>query len=192
VEILRTAIRQPIVQRANQYATACGFTNSCAPEVGELLHILVGQFDSGRIAEIGTGCGVGTAWMVSAINSNVEVFSIDNDEERVAGVNRIFDEYPHVHILSGDWKALLKHGPFRFIFVDAKPAKLEGIEQILDAMTPSGLVLLDDFTPLEFWPDEWQGKPDVVRETWLNHPRLSSMEVRTSLKASVILGRKLF
>lgn len=82
-------------------------------------------------------------------------------------------------------------GPFRFVSVDAKPAKLAGVDRIVNATEVGGLICLDDFTPLEFWPEDWKGKPDRVREAWLHHQKLAAVGLRTSLKASVLLARRI-
>jgi predicted O-methyltransferase YrrM len=52
------------MERANEL----GFEQSCEADVGRLLAVLAaGVPGGGRILEIGTGAGVGTAWMVEGI-----------------------------------------------------------------------------------------------------------------------------
>jgi hypothetical protein len=85
----------------------------------------------------------------------------------------------------------LHEGPFQLVFVDAKPAKLDGLDKIVNAMEVGGLMVLDDLTPIELWPDEWRGKPDPIREAWLGHSQLVSVEIRTSRRASAILARRI-
>ena len=54
-----------------------------------------------------------------------------------------------------------------------------------------GLVVLDDLTPEEYWPLEWRGRPDVVREFWLNNGRLSATEVLTTPRTVAILATRI-
>lgn len=178
-----------LVKLATRWADSLGFTNSCLDAVGVLLHVLAGVIPSGRIADIGTGCGVSTAWIASA--TSLAVFTIDNEPSRADGIRDLFVGYDHVHPILGDWQDILQHGPFRLVFVDAQPAKVAGVDVLVQATEVGGLLVLDDFTPIEFWPDEWQRRPDPVREAWLNHPQLASTEVRTSLKVSSILARRM-
>lgn len=71
IELPMTGVRVTIpalVVRALALAEARGFRNSSCPETGLLLHGLASTVTTGRIGEIGTGCGVGTAWMLSALH----------------------------------------------------------------------------------------------------------------------------
>lgn len=175
-----------LVDCAQRWAEAQGFTRSCRDDVGGLLSVLAGTISSGRIADIGTGCGVSTAWMASA--TGLDIFTIDNDATRAEGLYELFGGYDQVHVMVGDWTDILQWGPFRLVFVDAKPAKIAGVEALVHATEIGGLLVLDDFTPREFWPDQWQGRPDRVREAWLHHPRLVSTEIRPSPKISAIVA----
>ncbi len=58
-----------LVGQALARAEQLNFTHSCLPEVGRLLRVLSGNVRNGTIGEIGTGCGVGSAWMVRWSNS---------------------------------------------------------------------------------------------------------------------------
>ena len=181
-------MRPQLVDRAAAWAESVGFAKSCLDEVGALLHVLAGSVTAGRIADIGTGVGVSAAWMASA--TSLDVFTVDNDALRGGGLRRLFADTPQVHPMLGDWTGILQEAPFRMAFVDAGPAKLAGIDRLVQAMELGGLLVLDDLTPVEFWPDEWKGRPDPVRDAWLNHPQLTSIEIRTSLKAAAIIARR--
>ncbi len=182
-------VKPSLVERAMSLANRLSYNNSCLDEVGELLHVLVGHLQTGKIAEIGTGCGVSTAWMASA--TSLDLFTVDRDVRTSSVVRDLFFDLPHVHPILGEWEQILEEGPFRFVFVDAKPAKLAGVDRIVNATEVGGLICLDDFTPIEFWPEDWKGKQDRVRETWLHHPKLAAVELRTSLKTSVILASRI-
>lgn len=184
----KTLLRPPMVDDAVRFAESLGFKNSCLNEVGELLHLLSGHIRTGKIAEIGTGCGVGTAWIATA--TALDVYTVDNNQDRVLGTQELFSTIPNVHPIHGNWDEILQHGPFQLIYVDAKSAKLEGADKVVHATAVGGLIVIDDLTPMEFWPDEWKGRPDLVRDTWLHHNELVSVEIRTSLKSSAILARR--
>lgn len=181
-------LRPSIVDQAVALADSLGFKNSCLDEVGELLRLLAGHINHGIIAEIGTGFGVGTAWLASGTTR--ELYTIDHDRDRVIKTTELFAEVPSVHIMCGNWDEIIQHGPFQLIFVDAKPAKLKGVDAVVNATQVGGLIVLDDLTPMEFWSDEWKANSDPVRNAWLCHHQLISVEIRTSLKASAILARR--
>jgi len=62
---------------------------------------------------------------------------------------------------------------------------------VLGALRPGGMVVLDDMTPEEHWPPEWQEQPDIVREFWLNDARLSATEILTTATTSAILATRI-
>jgi predicted O-methyltransferase YrrM len=181
----------PLVQQATALAAELGFTASCRPEVGRLLRVLAGACRQGRIGEIGTGCGVGTAWMASALASDVGLWTVEIDARRAARARRLLVGMPGVQVLTGDWKTILPHGPFALLFVDAQAAKTEAPGQVPAALAPGGLLVLDDLTPEDQWPPEWRGRPDPVRAWWLNEARLAATEIRVAPDAAVILATRL-
>jgi hypothetical protein len=50
------------------------------------------------------------------------------------------------------------------------------------------MLVLDDLTPEELWPAEWQGRRDLTREFWLNDPRVQATEIRVTAESAVILA----
>ncbi|MFF2176044.1 hypothetical protein ACFVT8_06235 [Lysinibacillus sp. NPDC058147] len=50
---------------------------------------------------------------------------------------------------------------------------------------------MDDFTPEEHFPDEWRGKPDKIRDFWLNHKGLRATEIYLTATTSAIIATKL-
>jgi predicted O-methyltransferase YrrM len=179
------------VRRALELTRALGFTKSCLPEVGRLLRLLVTQARAGTVGEIGTGSGVGSAWMLSGLRPDQRFVSIDNQPSLHTAVTELFGEQPGATFMMGDWRDILSYAPFTLVFVDASDAKDAGAQEVVDALAPGGLAVLDGREVVEHWPPEWHGKPDTRRDFWLNHPALHALEVRTSASASVILASKI-
>ncbi|MEO4053889.1 methyltransferase domain-containing protein [Solibacillus sp. CAU 1738] len=179
-----------IVFECKKLAEDYDFKDSCSDEVGRLLSVLVGQVKQGKILEVGTGYGVGSSWIISTIAPSVEFISIDNSEEKIALVSDVI-KGPQVEFVCGDWQEIINKGPFQFIFADAAVVKNKEAEMLVSTLGNGGMVLLDDFTPEEHWPEEWKGKPDLTREFWLNHPGLISTEIYLTPKTSAILATKI-
>ncbi|HUG15148.1 MAG TPA: class I SAM-dependent methyltransferase [Thermomicrobiales bacterium] len=188
----RATTRIPeLVQQAMDLAERMGFDGSCAPVVGRLLETLAGGIRSGVIGEIGSGCGVGTAWMVGALRPGVSIVTVENHPQRAEAVTELFFEHPKVRTIIGDWHVLLTNAPFSMLFADGGNAKQHEPEAVLNAVVPGGLIVLDDLTPEEHWPAEWRGKPDPVREFWLNDDRVHAVELMTSPTSAVILATRI-
>ena len=114
----------PIVARAKAAAQALALEKSCRDVDGMLLHVLAGRRGLERVAEIGTGTGVGTAWLASALPPGIPLFTAELDERLAGAAAQLFANDPDVDVLHGDWRDVLPaHAPFDLIFVDAGSAK---------------------------------------------------------------------
>jgi predicted O-methyltransferase YrrM len=173
----------PLVVRAQALARELGFTRSCSDETGRLLHVLAGERGRTRVAELGTGTGVGAAWIVSALDPSAEFVSAEVDPERAAAAARLFREDANVRVLEGDWHDVIPpEAPFDLVFLDAGKTRpdLDG-EQVVALLAPRGLVVMDDLRLA-------RPRIDAVREFWLGHPRLAATELAVSDEESVILA----
>src|SRR5438105_1833139 len=90
-----------LVEEAVALARTRDFGYSCRPEQGRLLQVLARGRCGGIIGETGTGCGVGLAWMASAVDASTRLISIEMDVERAAAARSLFGRHPNVNILTG-------------------------------------------------------------------------------------------
>jgi predicted O-methyltransferase YrrM len=157
--------------------------------------MLAVQRPLGRFAEIGAGCGVGTAWIESGLVPEGALVTVEMDADRAAAVGRLFTDRPHVRVLQGDWHELLPpEAPFDLVFVNGGQWKGGDIiaesEAVLELVAPAGVVVIDDMTPQSQWPEEWRGRPDPVRDFWLGDPRMRAAEVLTTPSTTAIVATK--
>jgi len=170
----------PLVERALALSERAGFTKSCSPETGRLLQVLAGQRGRTRVAEIGTGCGVGSAWILSALDPEVAFVTVELDAQRAAEAAELFAGDANARVLHGDWQEVLpREGPFDLLFADGGRSKYH--EELLGLLAPGGMLFLDDLTP------GYEGH-DPIRELWLGHPRLVAAELQISSREVVIVG----
>lgn len=171
----------PLVQRALAHAVETGFTRSCAPEDGALLHVLAARRGLLRAGEIGTGVGVGAAWIVSALPPGTPFVSVELDATRAAAAAELFRHDPDVRVLPGDWREVLPpEAPFDLLFVDAHDAK-DDPDAVVGLLAPGGTAVLDDF-----WHDV--GAADPRRDAWLGHPALAAVELWVTPSRRAILA----
>jgi len=144
-----------------------GFERSCGAEEGALLHVLAARRGILRAGEIGTGVGVGAAWIVSALEPRVPFVTVELDPAPAAVAASLLADDPGVRVLVGDWREVLPaEAPFDFLFVDAADAK-DDPDAVLGLLAPRATVVLDDF---QRDPE----LPDSRRDSWLEHPALSA------------------
>jgi predicted O-methyltransferase YrrM len=170
----------PLVRRALALADSLGFERSCSPETGRFLHVLAARRGLLRVGEIGTGTGVGAAWIVSALPPQAPFVTVELDAERAAAAAELFADDPYVRVLVGDWRAVLPaEAPFDLLFVDGGKAKAQ--PEVVGLLAPGGTAFIDDLTP-------GRPGPDPVRELWLGHPDLVSVEVVVSPEEAVVVA----
>ena len=170
------------------------FERSSIPEIGRLLAVLVAARPQGRFAEIGTGCGVGSAWVVDALGPEASFVTVELDDDRAAAAGRLLAEISKVRVLHGDWHELLPpEGPFDLLFFDGGYWKKGDVpaesEQVLRIMAPGGVVVIDDLTPRNLMPEGWAAG-DPVRDYWLDDERVVSIELLTTPESAAILAVK--
>lgn len=171
----------PLVARARAAAVELGFDSRCSDADGRLLHVLAGRRGVERVCEIGTGMGVGTAWLASALPPGVPLYTAERDETLAAAAAGLFANDPDVHVLVGDWRAALPpHGPFDLLFVDDTSA-VDDPEAVLGIATPGATVVLNGVSA------DRSGE-DARRERWLGHPRASAVELETGGNVSVLVA----
>jgi len=177
------------VSRAFDVSRRSGYVSFCRNETGRLLAALAAT-RAGTLAEFGTGCGVGTAWLRSGIREDARILTAELDPGLAEGAAEIFADDPQVEVVSADWSTLRDRGPFSLLFLDAREPKNSGADTIIDLIEPGGIVVLDDFTPCESWPPVFDGRVDVLREQWLTDERFTTVEVMVASDAAVLIAAK--
>ena len=183
-----------IVQRAFDVSRKAGYVSFCRNETGRLLAALAAT-RAGTMAEFGTGCGVGTAWLRSGVRGDARILTAELNERLDDAAAEIFTDDPQVEVRSADWSTLLDQGPFSLLFLDSgqvhgSGSTEVGVDQVADLLEEGGIVVLDDFAPCEQWPPVRYGRVDTLREQWLTDERFTAVEVMVAPDASVVLATR--
>ena len=165
-----------------------GFITSIRNETGRLLASLAAS-RTGTLAELGTGCGVGSAWLSSGAPKDARVVSAELDPALADDVQKIFADTDNVDVIAGDWSTLEQYAPFSLLFVDVRDV-MEVIDVFADLLEPGGIAVLDDFVPSAFWPPIVEGRVDTVRERWLTDERFAAVEMLIDVDASLIIATR--
>jgi predicted O-methyltransferase YrrM len=168
-----------LVRRCADVAAKLGFRNSCNPVYGRLLHVLAASC-RGAIGEMGTGCGVGTAWMASSASPETRIVTIELNEDQASAAREALSDVMNVTVLQGDAFELASHGPFDLLFCDSV-GKRDRQKETVAMMKPGGIVVLDDLTTGRTGPDD-------VRDWWLVADEVLAVEVALSHEHAAILA----
>lgn len=179
----------PLVAAAVATARDSGFGLSCLPAQGELLRLLAAGVGAGVIGETGTGFGVGLAWLASGAHPDARLVSVERDPATAAAARAVFAGVPNVEVVTGDWTDLARYGPFDLLVLDGG-GQGKGDKPLEPAawLRPGGMVVIDDFAPMDGWPPRYGDAPDAPRLHWLRHPQLLATEIRVTPEMATIIG----
>jgi predicted O-methyltransferase YrrM len=194
----------PLVQRAYELANAIGFAltreeagpdrpSACLPGTGQFLSVLAAGCQGGQIGEIGTGAGIGTAWLASAMPADCALVTVDIDEQLAAAVGGLLADDDRIAVLAGDaYQVLPGRAPFDLLFADGAWRDPAGWDSLVGLVRPGGRIVMDDVTPAGRRPaDSPLRNHDAKREFFFAHPGLTSAEVvLPDLRNSLLVGTR--
>lgn len=169
--------RVPGALAAIQRDTAdCGFNMASEPKTGALLAALAAAKPAGRLLELGTGTGLGTAWLLSGMDAAARLDTVDNDASVVAIAQRHLacDARVTFHVMDGaDFLVSAVPDTYDLIYADALPGKFSQLDQALSLLRRGGIYVIDDLLPQANWPpghaprvplliDALERRPDFV------------------------------
>jgi predicted O-methyltransferase YrrM len=133
-----------------------GFKLASEPKTGSLLRALAASKPGGRFLELGTGTGVGTAWLLAGMDSRSRLISIDSDSPVQAVAKRNLGQDTRVTFQLGDGAAFLETTTEKFdlIYADAWPGKFTHLDRTLSLLNNGGIYFIDDLLPQANWPED--------------------------------------
>lgn len=153
-----------------------GFTMACEPEVGGLLATLAAGKPGARALEIGTGTGVGTAWLLSGLDPASHLISLDHDQRAQAVAQRHLGHDARLMMVTMEGGAWLEsNGAARYdlIFADSWPGKFTHLDLALGMLAPGGFYVVDDLKPQPTWPSGHGAAVEAFIATLSQRPDLS-------------------
>lgn len=165
---------------ARQRAASQGFDLSCENGVGALLATLAAAVPTGgTIVELGTGAGVGLAWIVHGIGErrDVTVHTVDTDTALLSSTAAAgWPDY--VRFVEGDGARIVRElARVDLVFADAVGGKIDGLDGTIDALRPGGMLVVDDMNEALHERDGLLEAIKRVRSTLVGDPRLVTAEL---------------
>lgn len=159
----------------------------CLPDVGRFLAMLAAGCAGGVIGEMGTGVGVGAAWMAEAMPMDCRLVTVEVDPVRVAAARRVFADDVRVEVVHGDsFEELARRAPFELLFVDG--GTTDGVVELLRI---GGRIVFDDVTPVEALPvDSPFRVSDPKREFFADSRLVATEVVLPDLRNSLLVGTR--
>jgi predicted O-methyltransferase YrrM len=117
---------------------------------GTLLRVLAASKPGGRLLELGTGTGVGTAWLLDGMDAAARLVSVDRDAKVQDAARKALGHDPRVGFVTGDATDYLAAQPAQscdLLFADGGVGKLNGFEAALRVVKIGGYFIGDDLMP---------------------------------------------
>lgn len=163
------------------------------PRTGALLAALVTSKPGGRFLELGTGTGIGTAWLLSGMDAGSTLISVDVRSEFQAVAEEVHGHDTRLTLILEDGIQFLhKQQPqsFDLIFADAMPGKYEALDRALALVKPGGFYIIDDMLPQANWPEGHDAKASALIERLAGIPEFQIAPLAWS-SGIILLVRRL-
>lgn len=135
---------------------ALGFKMASEAQTGSLLRTLAASKPGGRLLELGTGTGVGTAWLLDDMDAESRLVTVDNNDAAVAVARKHLgcDTRVAFELVDAEWFLRGRAGErFDLVFADAWPGKFTDLDLALALVAPGGFYIADDLLPQPSWPE---------------------------------------
>ncbi len=143
------------------------------------------------MAEFGTGCGVGTAWLRSGVRGEkARIVTAELDPKLADAAAEIFATTRRSRCSPPTGRRCSTRARSRCCSSTPASRPRSRVDAIADLVEAGGIVVLDDFTPCEIWPPITYGRVDTLREQWLTDERFTAVEVMVAPDASTIIATK--
>ena len=167
-----------------------GYVSFCRNETGRLLATLAAT-RGGTLAEFGTGCGVGTAWLRSGVRNGAHILTAELDPEAGRRRRRDLRGRPPGRGARRRLVDAADKGPFSLLFLDSGEPE-SGPRRRHRGPPRAGRRSWSSTTS----PRASRGRPiyhgrvDTLREEWLTDERFTAVEVMIAPDASALIATR--
>ena len=194
----------PLVMRAQAVARQSGFPltreeagpdrpSACLPGVGRFLAVLAAGCAGGRIGELGTGAGIGAAWIASAMPADCVLVTVEIDAVLASAARELLAADSRAEVITGDALGVIPgRGPFDLLFADSGVRAPADFAALVSLLRIGGRIVMDDVTPEHALPaDSPLRADDVKRGFYSGESRLTWTEVvLPDLRNSLLVGTR--
>ena len=159
---------------------------------GALLQVLAASKPGGKMLELGTGTGIGTAWLLSGMDETATLTSVDPDDRVQSVAREVLGDDPRLTLVLEDGATFIQRQvekSYDLIFADAMPGKFELLDETLKLVKPGGFYVIDDLLPQPNWPEGHGGKVDILMYRLSADPRFSMVPIQWSTGVAVLARR---
>jgi predicted O-methyltransferase YrrM len=173
-----------------KHSAEIGFTMASEERTGSLLRALAASKPGGRFLEIGTGTGVGTAWLLAGMDSCATLQTVDPDAAVVNIARRHLGHDSRVQFRVADGGTFLTESrprQFDLVYADAWPGKFTHLDEALATVAVGGIYIVDDLLPQPNWPEGHAAKVSDLLTRLDRHSERDFVATRMSWSSGLML-----
>ena len=180
----------PMLDPITADTAAAGFTMASEPKTGALLSVLAASKPGGRLLELGTGTGIGTAWMLSGMNAAARLDTFDVDGTVMEIARRHLGSDPRVtfhHMDGAEFIARSTKDRYDLIYADAWPGKFSQLDEALELLSVGGIYFIDDLLPQPNWPEGHAPKVPALIDAIERKPGFATVRLAWSSGLMIVV-----
>lgn len=157
----------PHYERILERSTAIQFSMNSDVLTGALLRTLARMKPGGMFLELGTGCGLGTCWLLDGMNAESTLVSVDNSPAVQAIARDELGADARLTFVLEDGGEFLEscNSSFDLIYADAWPGKYSHLDRAFALLNRGGIYVIDDMLPQPNWPQDHPPKVAALLQT---------------------------
>jgi predicted O-methyltransferase YrrM len=161
--------------RALRVAERAGYQMSSDFSTGSLLRSLAASKPGGKMLEVGTGIGVGAAYLLDGMDAAARLITLERVPAIAKAARTLLADDERVEVVTTDaidWLTAYDGPPFSLIFVDTTSAKFERRDLLYAHMEPGALLIADDLLPHDKWTEAHGPRVERFRREIVAEPNL--------------------
>jgi predicted O-methyltransferase YrrM len=165
----------PIAAEAEAFARRGQFYLSCEHRTGALLRTLAASKPGGRVLEVGSGVGVGAAWLLDGMDSEARLITIEKHPKFASLCRQFLAGDSRAEVITADandWLESYSGPSFDLIFVDTTTTKFDRRDLLYAHMADGALLIADDLLPGDTWTKDHPARVERFRGEIMKEPDL--------------------
>ncbi|HEY1216956.1 MAG TPA: class I SAM-dependent methyltransferase [Bryobacteraceae bacterium] len=168
-------VKPELVQRIEEVGRRYNFALSSDEEFGQLLRSLARSRPGGNILEVGSGIGVGAAWLLDGMDEASSLVTIEVHEGVARVCSDLLKQDARACVVNADaveWLSEYGGEPFDMIFADTTSVKYSRRDVLIDNLAMGGILIFDDLLPQPKWVESHHERVARFREEIFEEPAL--------------------
>lgn len=169
IGVLTTPVTPPAsLARLEAETRTIDFPMASDTLTGSLLRTLVAAKPGGNFLELGTGTGMGTAWLLDGMDATSRLLTVERNALFSDIARRHLGADPRVTFYQGDGaECILTQQPasFDLIFADTQPGKFHLLDETLALLKSGAFYVIDDLEPRDTWDEGHAPRVEVLIAT---------------------------